>query len=142
MQANNLLEYRDIIMDTFKQGDFLPENLKEESKDAPNNFVVEDVNRFTQKIESMSKNINLSLFNLFFESSLIDYAKHIINLKNTTDNKEFVTEGKNRISGLKHKIKKMSEKEKKSADETLKIIKEILDYNRQVQKAFALASKI
>ena len=113
MQANNLLEYRDIIMDTFKQGDFLPENLKEESKDAPNNFVLEDVNRFTLKIESMSKNINLSLFNLFFESSLIDYAKHIINLKNTTENKEFVTEGKNRISGLKHKIKKMSEKEKK-----------------------------
>ena len=33
-------------------------------------------------------------------------------------------------------------KEKKSADETLKIIKEILDYNEEVQKAFALASKV
>ena len=113
MQANNLLEYRDIIMDTFKQGDSLPENLKEESKDAPNNFVMEDINRFTQKIESMSKNINLSLFNLFFESSPIDYAKHLINLKNTTENKEFVTEAKYRTLGLKHKIKKMSKKEKK-----------------------------
>ena len=99
MQANNLLEYRDIIMDTFKQGDSLPENLKEESKDAPNNFVMED--------------INLSLFNLFFESSPIDYAKHLINLKNTTENKEFVTEAKYRTLGLKHKIKKMSKKEKK-----------------------------
>ena len=113
MQANNLLEYRDIIMDTFKQGDSLPENLKEESKDAPNNFVMEDINRFTQKIESMSKNINLSLFNLFFESSPIDYAKHLINLKNTTENKEFVTEAKYRTLGLKHKIKKKSRKEKK-----------------------------
>ena len=37
----------------------------------------------------------------------------------------------------------MNEKEKnKSADETQNIIKEILDYNRQVQKAFALTSKI
>ena len=34
------------------------------------------------------------------------------------------------------------EKKKKSADETLKIIKEILDYNEEVQKAFALASKV
>ena len=40
-------------------------------------------------------------------------------------------------------IQKMNEKEKnKSADETQNIIKEILDYNRQVQKAFALTSKI
>ena len=40
-------------------------------------------------------------------------------------------------------IQKMNEKEKnKSADKTQNIIKEILDYNRQVQKAFALTSKI
>ena len=40
----------------------------------------------------MSKNINLS------------YAKHLINLKNTDGNKEFVNEIKNRISSLKDKI--------------------------------------
>ena len=35
----------------------------------------------------------------------------------------------------------MSEKYK-SADEIQKIIEKILDYNKQIQKAFALASKI
>ena len=36
----------------------------------------------------------------------------------------------------------MSEKEKKSADETLKIIEEILDYNKNAQKFFLVASKV
>ena len=58
------------------------------------------------------------------------------------ENKEFVEEIKNRISDLKDRIKKMSETEKKNADETLEIIKRILDYNKDVQKKFQLASKV
>ena len=60
----------------------------------------------------MAKNINLSLLNEFFELSPVNYAKYLINLKNTEENKELVTEAKNRISTLKHRIKKMSETEK------------------------------
>ena len=36
----------------------------------------------------------------------------------------------------------MSEREKKSADETLKIIEEILDYNKRTQRTFLLASEV
>ena len=40
------------------------------------------------KIESMSENINLSLFEEFFESSSpADYAKNLINTKNLNENK-------------------------------------------------------
>ena len=42
----------------------------------------------------MSENIDLSLFNEFLELSPVDYAKYLINLKNTKENKEFVTEAK------------------------------------------------
>ena len=36
----------------------------------------------------------------------------------------------------------MGETEKRNADETLKIIKKILDYNKNAQKNFLLASKV
>ena len=36
----------------------------------------------------------------------------------------------------------MKEKKNKSADETLKIVEEILDYNKGAQKTFAHASKV
>ena len=76
------------------------------------------------------------MFNGFFESLLVDYAKHLINLKNTKGNNEFLNETKHRISSLKDKIKERSKKEKKMADETQKIINENLDYNRRIQTAF------
>ena len=76
------------------------------------------------------------MFNGFFESLLVDYAKHLINLKNTKGNNEFLNEKKHRISSLKDKIKERSKKEKKMADETQKIINENLDYNRLIQTAF------
>ena len=75
--------------------------------------MLKDASKFIKKIESMAENINLSLFNEFFDSPPVDYAKYVINLKNTEENKEFVTEAKNRISDLKDEIKKMSERKKK-----------------------------
>ena len=106
--------------------------------------MLKDVNNFIQKIELISENISPDLFNEVFELSLADYAKEYINTKNTDNNKEFVAETKEKISNLKDRIKKMSETEKinKNADETLKIIEEILDYNKNVQKKFPRASKV
>ena len=48
------------------------------------------------------------------------------------------------MSDLKDREKRMSEKEKKekNADETLKIIKKILDYNKDAQKFFHHSSKV
>ena len=60
----------------------------------------------------MAENINLSLFNEFFESLPVDYAKYLINLKNTEENKKVVTKAENRISDLKDN-KKYERKRKK-----------------------------
>ena len=93
--------------------------------------MLEDVNNFIQKIESIAEKINLSFFEDFFESSSpADYAKTLINTKNPDENNEFVVEIKNRISDLKDRTNIMSETGKKNANETLKIIQKILDYNK------------
>ena len=61
----------------------------------------------------MAENINLSLFKDSFQSSSpADYAKSLINLKDSNENKEIVAEIKSRILDLKDRIKEMSEKEK------------------------------
>ena len=92
MQVNDLLKYRDKIIKTFKDGTFLSEHLKK-SNDAGYKYVLEDVKKFTQEIESMSEKINLSLFEEFFESwSPADYAKMLINIKNRDENKKNVEE--------------------------------------------------
>ena len=85
------------------------------------------------------------MFKDFFESSSpADYAKMLINIRNSDKNKEIVAETKDRISNLKDRIKEMSETEKQynNADETLEIIKKILDYNKDAEKFFQDASKI
>ena len=54
------------------------------------------------------------MFEDFFElSSPADYAKELINTKNSDQNKEFTAKMKDRISDLKNRIKKMGEREKK-----------------------------
>ena len=79
---------------------FLSEHLKKWD-DAAHDNVLKDVSKFIKKIESMTENINLSLFREFFKTSPVDYAKYLINSKNTEGNKEFITEAKNTISDLK-----------------------------------------
>ena len=128
IQAKDLLDYRDNIIDAFKDGAFLSEHLKG-SHGVAYNYVLKDVNKFIQEIRSMEEKINLSLFEDLFESSSpADYAKNLINTKNRDEQKEIVKEMENRISDLNDRIKKMSEKEKKekNMDETLNIIKKFL----------------
>ena len=64
MQANEMLEYRDKIIDAFKNGTFLSEYLKN-LDEAGYKYIIKDVKKFTQEIESMSEKINLSLFKEF-----------------------------------------------------------------------------
>ena len=76
--------------------------------------MLKEVKNFILKIESMAKNINLSLLKDFFESSSpADYAKVLINVKNPNENKEIVAKMKNRILDLKDRIKELSKNEKK-----------------------------
>ena len=112
MQVNNLFEYRDKIIDTFKDGTFSSEYLKK-SDDAAHDYVLKDVIDFIQEIESMSENINPNLFNEFYELSPVDYAKELINIKNEDENKEIVAEAKDKISDLNDRINKKSESKKK-----------------------------
>ena len=123
MQANDLLEYRNKIIDAFKDSIFLSEHLKK-SDDAAYDFTLKIVNKFIQEIRSMEEKINLSLFQYFFQSSSpAEYAKELINTKNADENKKNVEEIKNKISDLEDRIKKMNDKEKKykNAKETLLI---------------------
>ena len=140
MQVNDLLEYRNKFIDAFKNGIFLSEYLKK-SDDAAYDYVLKDVKNFIQEIKLMEEKINLSLFEHFFGlSSPAGYAKMLINTS-SNENKKIVAEIKDRISGLKDRIKEMSETGKQNADETLNIIEKIIDYNKDAQKIFQLASK-
>ena len=103
MQKNDMLNYRDEIIEAFRNGTFSSEHLKK-SDNAAYDYVLKDVSNFIKKSESMGENINLSLFNEFFKLSPVYYAKHLINLKNTEEKKELVTETKSRISALKDRI--------------------------------------
>ena len=113
MQANGLFQYRDKIIDAFKNGIFLSEHLKT-SDDAAHDYVQEDVNDFIQEIKSMEEKINLNLFEDFFDSSSpADYVKELINTSNSDENKEIVEDIEDRISNLNDTIKEMSKTEKK-----------------------------
>ena len=67
MHANDMLEYRDKIIEASRDGTFSSEHLRK-SDDAAHNYVLTGVEKFIQKIKSMAENINLSLFEYFFES--------------------------------------------------------------------------
>ena len=113
MQANGLFQYRNKIIDAFKNGIFLSEHLKT-SDDAAHDYVQEDVNDFIQEIKSMEEKINLNLFEDFFDSSSpADYVKELINTSNSDENKEIVEDIEDRISNLNDTIKEMSKTEKK-----------------------------
>ena len=60
MQANDISEYKDKIIDVFKNGSFLSGHLKTSDDDA-HAHMLEDVKDFIQIIESMSEKNNLSL---------------------------------------------------------------------------------
>ena len=113
IHVNDMLEYLDKIIEAFRDGTFSSEYLKK-SDDATYDYVLDDVNNFIQKIESMAEKINLICLRIFLESlSPANYAKKFINTKNPDKHKEFVAEINDGISNLKDRIKKMSETEKK-----------------------------
>ena len=57
MHANDMLKYRDKIIEAFRDGTFSSEHLKK-SDDAAYDYVLNDVNNVIQKIESMSEILN------------------------------------------------------------------------------------
>ena len=108
MQAKELLESRNKIINAFKDGTFRSEHLKESDDDDDAYiyiYVLKDVNKFINEIRSMEEKIDLDLFEEFFEIlSPAEYLKVLINTKNRDENKEKVKEIEYIISDLKEKI--------------------------------------
>ena len=108
MQAKELLESRNKIINAFKDGTFRSEHLKESDDDDDAYiyiYVLKDVNKFINEIRSMEEKIDLDLFEEFFELlSPAEYLKVLINTKNRDENKEKVKEIEYIISDLKEKI--------------------------------------
>ena len=86
MQAKELLESRNKIINAFKDGTFRSEHLKESDDDDDAYiyiYVLKDVNKFINEIRSMEEKIDLDLFEEFFELlSPAEYLKVLINTKN------------------------------------------------------------
>ena len=72
------------------------------------------------------------------------WQKKLYETKDAKQNSELVEEIKNRWSNLKDEVEKMSEDEKEiqKPDKILKIVKEILDFNKEIQKQRGLGLKI
>ena len=88
-------------------------------------------------IKEKSRDINNDLFNTYFDfSAPIDLAKKLFETKDKKKNSEFVEKIKHRWSNLKGEIKKMSKEEIKTEkpNEILRIINEIIDFNKGIQK--------
>ena len=78
MQANDLLESRNKIINAFKDNTFLSKYLKKPDN-AAYDFMLKNVNTLIQEIRSMVEKNNLSLFEDFFGfSSPADNAKILI----------------------------------------------------------------
>ena len=65
MQGNDLVEYRNKIIDAFKNGIFLSEYLKE-SDDTAYDYVLKDVKKFIQEIKLMEEKINFKFVQRLF----------------------------------------------------------------------------
>ena len=101
MQANDMFEYRNAIIDPFKDGNFLSEQLKK-LVDAAYDYVLKDLKSTFRQLIQCQKNINSSLFKEFFQSSSpANYVKNLINAKNLDESKITAIEIKDTISNLK-----------------------------------------
>ena len=105
----------------------------------------EYINNIFTFIEGESEDINNDLFAKYLNfSKPIDLTKKLYETKDAKENSELVEEIKNRWSNLKDEVEKMSEDEKEiqKPDKILKIVKEILDFNKEIQNQWGSGLKI
>ena len=88
-----------------------------------------------------SKGINYDLFRKYFNfETPTQLTKALFEIKDKKKNNDFVEEIKNRWSKLKDEIEEMSENQKKieQPDKVLKVVEEILKFNKQNQSGEGL----
>ena len=134
-----MFDARDDIIDLFEKGTFpykgnVFKTKEEESKK-------ERSKQIFKYIEDESKDIKYDLFKEYFDFELPTVlAKKLYETKDKKKNNDLVELIKIRWSNLKDEIGKMSEDEKKieKPDKILKIVEEILKFNKQKQSGQGL----
>ena len=158
--AKKLLSNGQEVIDAFKTGIFpymdgfqikeeseeeSEEELEEELEEKKSEEIKDDFKKFIEYIEEKSEGVNYNLFRDYFNFPVPSaLAKKIYETKNKNKNNELVEAIKSRWSDLKDKIKKMPGYEKKieQPDKTLKIVKEVLDFDKKIRKQQGLGLKI
>ena len=148
--AKKLSDARDDIIDLFEKGIFpykdnafktKKEKSEEESEEKKLEKIKYDYKIFFKYIEDESIGINYDLFKDYFNFVIPSaLAKKLYETKDKRKNNELVELIKIRWSNLKDEIKKMSKKEieNEKPDKILKIVKEILEFNKQKQLGHGL----
>ena len=80
MQANDLLEHRDKIIDAFKDGTFSSEHYKQ-SDAATHDYVLKDVADFIQEIKSMEEKIIYVCSRIFLNYYQLIIQKYLLILR-------------------------------------------------------------
>ena len=129
---------REEIIRAFKRDIFLyVDGFKVEKQTDEESDEELDENKFFKYIENESEGINYELFKDYFNfASPTVLAKELFETKNKNKNSEFVELTKVRWSNLKDEIKEMSKEEIEieKPDKILKIVEEILNFNKKIKK--------
>ena len=152
---------RDEIIDLFEKGIFPYKNnafktkeeesekesekdSKEESEESKIEKIKDDYKKIIKYIENESEGINYELFKKHFNFVVPSVSvKQLYETKNKNKNNELVNVIKSGLSDLKDEIENMSENEIKTekSSKILKIVEEIIIFNRENKKQQGLGSK-
>ena len=141
---------RDDIIDLFEKG-ILPykdnafktkeKKTEEESEKNELEKIKDGYKSFIKYIEDESKGISYELFKKYFYSSVPSaLVKQLYETKKKNNNYKLVSVIKSGLSDLKDEIKEMSKEEieNEKPDKILKIVEEILEFNREKQSGQGL----
>ena len=140
--AKSFYKGREKIIEGFKQGIFLLKSDGEfEQQQTSKKPIKTDVNAFNQWINKEETNINRELFKKHFNfqrPSSMD--KYLYKTNDRKKNNELVSVINSGLKDLKKEIKEMSKEERKieKPDKIVKIVKKILNFNKQSQKGKGL----
>ena len=130
---------RDVIIDLFERGTFPYKGNVFKTKEEQSKK--ERTKNFFEYIENESKSINYELFKKYFYASApTALAKKLYKAKDKKENNELVNVIKTGLIDLKNEIKKLSKEEieNEKRDKILKIVEEILEFNREKQSGQGL----
>ena len=138
--AKKLFDARDDIIDLFEKGTFpYKENVFKTKKESKKESKKERSKKFFKYNES--KDINYDLFKEYFDFEVPTVlAKILYETKDKKKNNDLVELIRIRWSNLKDEIKEMSKEEIEieKPDKILKIVEEILEFNKQNQSGKGL----